>query len=438
MVFVVACLHSSVSGQTVEDKNKLATITANGLSVRWDVAGSYSALTMTVSAPDGEVFSKEFQVGASPEFKLMDKKGEKLPDGQYTYELRLTPVFSPGVKEKLAAARAKGDDAEVVRELRKRGVLSAEPLVQSGTFTILNGVVIVAGAVEEAAPRPTSKMTQQQLAPGVTTGDGVTKLRLHHLPLLRAMPDQVIPDDLIVQGSECVGLDCVNGEVFGFDTIRMKENNTRLQFNDTSTAAGFPTNNWQIRANSSASGGGSFLAFVDQGASGTSETGTIVFEVDAGATANSLKVSSTGKVGLRTATPVLDVHMNTGDTPAIRLEQNSSGGFTAQTWDIAGNEANFFIRDVTGGSRLPLRIRPGAPTSSIDISAAGNVGIGTAAPGFHFHVQGSGIQTIAVQSTQNGNNAQFAFIGKTAGGVAQTWLLGENLVTSAPSKAWCF
>jgi hypothetical protein len=73
--------------------------------------------------------------------------------------------------------------------------------------------------------------------------------------------------------------------------------------------------------------------------------------------------------------------MNTTNTPAIRLEQNSGGGFTAQTWDVAGNEANFFVRDVTGGSRLPFRIRPGAPTSSIDINASGQVGIGTASPG---------------------------------------------------------
>src|SRR6185436_16275160 len=116
--------------------------------------------------------------------------------------------------------------------------------------------------------------------------NAVTKNEQHH-PLLIAKPDDVIPDDLIVQGSACVGLDCVNGEVFGFDTIRLKENNTRLQFDDTS-AAPFPTNNWQIRANSSASGGASFLGFVDQGASGNSETGTIVFEVDAGAPANAL------------------------------------------------------------------------------------------------------------------------------------------------------
>ena len=59
-----------------------------------------------------------------------------------------------------------------------------------------------------------------------------------------ASADEVIPDDLIVQGSHCVGLDCVNNESFGFDTLRLKENNTRIKFDDTSTAAGFPANDW--------------------------------------------------------------------------------------------------------------------------------------------------------------------------------------------------
>jgi hypothetical protein len=87
---------------------------------------------------------------------------------------------------------------------------------------------------------------------------------------------------------------------------------------------------------------------------------------------------------------VLDLHINTGNTPAHRLEQNSSSGFIAQTWDIAGNEANFFVRDVTGGSRLPFRIRPGAPTSSIDINASGNVGVGTASPARKMELSGTG------------------------------------------------
>ena len=349
-------------------------MSASGSNVRWEMGAAYSSLTMTVSAPDGRVFRKEFKAGAAPEFTIIDAQGERLPDGQYIYELRMTPSLSPEAKEALAAARGKDDDAESVRATRKR-VLPPEN-VQSGGFSILNGAIIVAGASEGTGRRATNRPSDSLRIPGLTFRNEAGAQR-HHPRWINF--DDVIADDLIVQGSACVGLDCVNGEVFGFDTIRVKENNTRIQFDDTS-AAGFPLNNWQIRANSSAGGGASFLAFVDQGAAGNSETGTIIFEVDAGAPANSLKVASNGKVGFRTATPVLDMHANTSDTPAIRLEQNNTGGFTAQTWDIAGNEANFFIRDVTSGSRLSFRIRPGAPTSSIDIAANGNVGLGTASP----------------------------------------------------------
>jgi hypothetical protein len=76
----------------------------------------------------------------------------------------------------------------------------------------------------------------------------------------------------------------------------------------------------------------------------------------------------------------LDIHARTSNTPALRLEQSNSGGFAAQTWDIGANEANFFVRDVTGGLDAAIQVRPGAPTSSIDINASGNVGIGTASP----------------------------------------------------------
>ena len=404
MLLVVICLQVSVSGQSAEDKNKLAAISANGSSVRWDVTAPHAALTLTISSPDGRIFRQELKSGASVEFAISDKEGNRLADGPYTYELRLTPAFTTGIKQELAAARGKDDDPEAVRAARKRAVLP--DLVQSGGFSILNGLVMVAGASEEPGARRVSKITGQRI-PEVTPANTMNKNQLHH-PLLIARPDDVIPDDLIVQGSACVGLDCVNGEVFGFDTIRLKENNDRIQFDDTSTAAGFPTNNWQIRANSSASGGESFLGFVDQGATGNSETGTIVFQVNAGAPANSLKVSSTGKVGLRTATPVLDLHITTSDTPAHRLEQTNQGGFTAQTWDIAGNEANFFVRDVTGGSRLPFRIRPGAPTSSIDISASGNVGVGTASPSQRLEAKASAAGLPATSGTTQTGIARFS------------------------------
>ncbi|HKB65992.1 MAG TPA: tail fiber domain-containing protein [Pyrinomonadaceae bacterium] len=420
MLLVVVCLHVSASGQMVEDKNKLAAVSATGSSVRWDVSAAHAGMSVTVAAPDGRVFRVETKSGASAEFALSDKQGNRLPDGQYTYELRLTPEISKAVKEQLAAARGQDDDPEDVRASRKR--IGIPSLVESGGFSIVNGAVIVAGSAEEGA-RKVSRISEPQL-PGLAPATTVSK-KMHH-PLMIATPDDVIPDDLIVQGSACVGLDCVNGEVFGFDTIRVKENNTRIQFDDTS-AAGFPLNNWQIRANSSAAGGASFLSFVDQGATGNSETGTIVFEVDAGASANALKVSSTSKVGFRTATPVLDLHITTTDTPAQRLEQTNAGGFTAQTWDIAGNEANFFVRDVTGGSRLPFRIRPGAPTSSIDISASGAVGIGTASPSAKLHVNDA-------TSAFNGGVGNFSLTNSTD--TTKHLLIGYDTALGANGSGW--
>lgn len=229
-----------------------------------------------------------------------------------------------------------------------------------------------------------------------------------------ASADFVINDDLIVDGSACIGFDCVNGEVFGFDTLRLKENNTRIQFNDTSVAASFPTNNWQIRANSSTNGGQSYLAIFDQDATGTSENGTLVFAVEANARANSLYVDDGGRIGSRTSSPSVEIHTIDGDTPTLRLQQDGSSGFEPQTWDVAGNETNFFVRDVTNGSTLPLRIRPGAPSSSIFIDTDGDVGIGTSSPDTQnaendLVILDAGPARLALVNTASGGNDVWTF-----------------------------
>src|SRR2546421_3921932 len=423
----VACFQVSVLAQTTESKHEPATVTASASGVRWNVNAQYSNLTMTVSAPDGQVFRKEFGAGAPPEFSFSDKQGNRLPDGQYTYELRFTSPQVRGIKDRIMPAPDDGAGIEDEQGRTNRRRTPVDSVVQSGSFAVLNGVVYVGNETEPANRRDSSAKNSnkdtQQRSPGVVSGNTITRLRNHRLSLFS--PDIVTPDDEDIQGSLCVGLDCVNNEVFGFDTIRLKENNTRIQFNDTSTSAGFPTNNWQIRANDSANGGANFLGFVDQGATGTSETGTIVFSVAEGEPANSVKVDSSGRLGLRTATPVLDVHANTSNTPAIRLEQNNGGGFTAQTWDIAGNEANFFVRDVTGGSRLPFRIRPGAPTSSIDISADGSVGVGTASPAVQLHVVNSSTAQARIEST--GAAAAAADFKN----LSRRWVIGTGVLSAA-------
>ena len=73
-----------------------------------------------------------------------------------------------------------------------------------------------------------------------------------------AASDQTFLDDVIVKGSMCLGLDCpTSGDMeFGFDTIRMMENNLRIMFDDTSgDASTFPNLDWQIIVNDNNNGG---------------------------------------------------------------------------------------------------------------------------------------------------------------------------------------
>lgn len=272
-----------------------------------------------------------------------------------------------------------------------------------------------------------------------------------------ASADFVINDDLIVDGSACIGFDCVNGEAFGFDTIRLKEHNLRIKFDDTSTAASFPRNDWQLTANASANGGASKFSIEDITGARTP------FTVEAGAPTNSLYVDDGGRIGIRTSTPSTELHMVDGDTPTLRLQQDGSSGFAPQTWDVAGNETNFFVRDVTNGSTLPFRIRPGAPTSSIFIDANGDVGFGTTSPDTAFHVRRTGNVLPIFESSDNnsvqlriksnstnrrivaldgsgnqesqivlGDNGDFQFLGPTAGDV-RAILNSSGLVTQGPT-----
>ena len=220
-----------------------------------------------------------------------------------------------------------------------------------------------------------------------------------------AQADIVHLDDVIIDGSACVGLDCVNGENFGFDTLRLKENNLRIHFDDTSNSASFPSRDWRIVANESTNGGAEYLAIED------STAGRIPFKVEGGAPANTLVVEADGDVGIKTMNPVVDLHIVEGNTPTVRLEQDGSDGFTPQTWDMAGNEANFFIRDVTNGSQLPLQIKPGADSASLYIAANGDIGLGTSSPGDKLDIRDSG-------------NVRFAMT--AIGGDADSWVFNHN------------
>ncbi len=376
------------------DDGFIFSTTGDGL--RWRAPVTWPSVHLRITGDKIAPF--EQTVGSSSQFSvpLSGPGGPALPDGVYKWEVVGQPVMSPALAQSLSAARKAGNDAAAA------SILAAANLPQgvrtSGAFSVLNGKLVPADAEEPAA--------QQAAAPAGNLAQSGPLIPLSGV----VAPDSVTNDDLIVIGSLAVGQDAINGENFGFDTFRLKENNLRIHFDDTSNTASFPANDWRIVINDTTNGGGSFFAIEDSTANRTP------FKIEAGAKTNALVVDDASRVGIGTGTPVVNLHIVTGNTPTARLDQDGSSGFTPQVWDMAGNETNFFIRDVTNGSRLPFRIRPNAPTSSIDIAGSGNVGLGTSAPATRLHLQSTNTD-IALRIQQ------------TAGTVPSSWDFTNNSAT---------
>jgi hypothetical protein len=315
--------------------------------ITWAPKMNYAQLVVTVNRPDGTVFSKTFAAGSTPYLDLSGIYGEGMVDGLYSYELTAVQAQERGV-------RKSPETAGFVKEHR----MNREPVVQTGYFSVREGMIITSGANEAGINKP-------------------------HDNLSRAM-DQVIYDDLIVDGSLCVGNDCYSGLAFGFDTIVLMENNLRIYFDDTSNTSSFPNNDWRIVINDTTDGGGAYFALQD--VSG----GLTPFTIEAGAKSNSLYVDDDGQVGIGTSTPVFELHIREGDTPTVRLHQSTAYGWPEQIWDVGGNETSFFIRDGTHAAKLPFRIEPETPSSTLCLKSDGKVGIGTWSPGYTVEVETTG------------------------------------------------
>lgn len=93
--------------------------------------------------------------------------------------------------------------------------------------------------------------------------------------------DSVVIDDQVVLGSECIGATCENGEVFDFDTLKLKADKPAIHFHDTSSSASFPSNDWRM------------------GMSGDAQTSNSVFYIeDADSQTRVLQLSSTPEGGV--------------------------------------------------------------------------------------------------------------------------------------------
>lgn len=354
---LLCCTAGAALGQVAEVKNYGDALVLTPVT-------EYEQIIFTVTGPCN-YYQRDVITDGEAIFRL----DETTIDGRYRFQLVVIPSIDSGIVEVLQDARKSGNNSKV-DQLCRDGKLPGDPLTQAAGFGIFRGEIVYdPDTIEKELGDFDSGASMAELDTLSST------IQLSAAPTTAASPfptkDVVFNDDLIVIGSTCVGFDCINGEVFSFDTIRLKENNLRIKFDDTSTSASFPRTDWQLTANDSANGGLSKFSIDDVTNSRTP------FTVEGAAPSHSLYVDSSGRIGRKTSNPVLEAHLVDGDTPALRLEQDTSSGFGAQTWDIAGNETNFFVRDATNGSTLPLRIFPGSPSNRLVIDGEGQVGIGT-------------------------------------------------------------
>ncbi len=368
----LATAGAAALGSRLPDAESVALETS-GAGIVFRPQDEFAKMILTVTGPFEYVFVREVGPG---EAALFEPDPGETVDGSYTWEVRSFPILPRETLATLRRARRSGDDA-AVRALMRAGALPDQARTQAGGFRIVDGAIVLGGEPEERSPAKE----------GPRAGD---------VPL---KGDYVINNDLIVDGSACVGFDCADGWTFSFTTIGMSEHNTRIKFDDTSYTASYPNNDWQLLANDSSNGGTEKFSIIDCGDNDSQGncSGSTVFTVEAGADSHSLYVDDAGRVGFGTSTPVVELHVVDGNTPTLRLAQDGSSGFTAQTFDVAGNEANFFIRDATNGSKLPFRIKPGAPTSSLTILDTGYVGFGTWSPSDRIHLEAGGSEAPGIR-----------------------------------------
>ena len=339
--------------------------------VGWEEVAHFQSVNLRISGPDGMYFERTFGQEDSIYFDLTTISA---PDGTYHWELRAAPILSEEVKDWLAYAQETGDE-EILRELRRSGHVPDRASVDSGAFTVVDGTVVnpdIAGTEEGTASPGYSFRSPSDLSPA----------------------DFVHTDDVIIPANACIGFDCIDGESFGFDVLRLKEVNTRIDFTDTSDSYTFPTQDWTLLANASIDGGGNYFAIRADSEDGA--TSTTPFKIAADAPSNSLYVgepsSDYPRIGIGTSVPNANLHIVDGVGSRLILDLDDTTGYEPQSWELSNYEDFTIKHSYTSGtgSTSPFRIDQGAPSYSIKIASSGDIAMGTYTPDSQLNIQRGG------------------------------------------------
>lgn len=360
LLFTIICFSGAAELFSAAERNEqpVAAVMIGSSGIYFSPKVSYGQILLTVSAPDGTIYRKKFDSGGTPYLGLSEVCKNQIVDGHYTYELRVNPGDETRIRDEAT-------DLQMKTEMKPQVALT-----QSGHFLVRGG-----GIIKQIS---TERMSQPM--------------------------DVTHTDDVVITGGLCVGYDCFTDgtETFGTDTIKLKDINPRIFFDDTSSTSSFPSNDWRILINDIVDGGANYFAVED------ASSGNRPLYIEAGAPDNSLYVEDFGRIGLNTSTPDAALHIVAKDTPSMRLDQSPPpNNYSAQIWDVAGNETNFFVRDATNIT-LPFKIQPGAPSDALCIKADGRIGVGTWTPLAQFHIEKKGENAAIAFSRSDGAFGKFS------------------------------
>jgi len=332
---MIIALPVTLLGATANPKKPqtvIATLEVGPTRIDWLPEGDYESLVLTVAGPGDLFIRQESGLGQRPFLGLVDSKGEPLPDGIYSYELRGLP-------------------------LRVEGKLQERRLVQSGYFSIREG-----SFVDPVQRDPSGK------------------------PSTVKPPLSDVTEKAITQGNECIGGSCVTGDD-NFFVLKLKHHTVGIKFEDVFDGISYDRD-WMIRTNPF--GVGDVFRIED------ADAGTAPFTIEGNAPDHSLYVRNNGNLGLGTSTPAtrLDVKASGSGQVAARLQNTSATGHSGIHYlDQAGNiDLYFGIDNAASTTRLdsvnnnPILIL----TNSVErmrVTSAGNVGIGTSSPGARLDVK---------------------------------------------------
>jgi hypothetical protein len=291
MVFFMTAANVDAAPEKMSVSNPVAQEMKARHGINWMPNVDYRYLVLSVSKPDGEIIRKTFEAGSVPYFHLSDTFGQKFPDGSYTYELRVIPFVDKNTPES-----------------------PQKELTQTGYFLIRGGRIVIETDPEDSLNRAFC---------GCYEFDDT---------------------DVVVEGKLCVGRDCLYDGDCDKETLRLKEEEVRILFMDTSTTS-YPDNDWQIIINDDDTGSGEYFSIQDK-------TGnTRPFTIEAGAPESSVYIDNQGRVGIGTSTPGYEIEVDgTGDKCAIAL--NRVNGATSyinatESYGNAGTTTNHPYRIIT-------------------------------------------------------------------------------------------